>query len=182
MAYPSSFTAVVIIDGINPYVDVPPAIVRRLGTERATAVLVRIAGHTREIPDGGSRAPEVKDARRLRAIRRLSPDGWFRTTLVARRRGATRLYLDTWMRESASAFVGSRVRVTVKPDARPRVLPTPPRLRDALAADPDAAAAWRALAPSRRREILAYLNFLKSAEALVGNVRKTLALLTPTRR
>jgi hypothetical protein len=183
MAHAPSFTAVVNIDGINPYVDVPPAIVRQLGTGKPASVLVRVAGRTRgTAAEGEPRAPAVKDAGRLRAIRRLSPDGWFRTTLVSRHRGAKRLYLDTWMRESASAGVGSRVRVTLKPDDRPRVLPTPPVLREALAANPDAAAAWRALAPSRRREILSYLNFLKSPAALERNVRKTIAVLSPTRR
>ena len=54
-------------------------------------------------------------------------------------------------------------------------LPSP--LLEALVADPDVATAWKALTPSRRREILSYLNFLETPVALERNVAKTLATL-----
>ena len=55
-------------------------------------------------------------------------------------------------------------------------------LREALEENPQAKAAWEALSPSRRREILSYLNFLKTPAALERNVQKTIAGLVATDR
>jgi hypothetical protein len=171
-----SFAAVVKIDGINPYVNVPPRVMTALGGRASGAVLVKIAPVGAAADQRTSRARIARDAERLTAIRRLGPGGWFRTTLV-RIKGGIRLYLDTWMRRASGTGVGDRVRVTVKPDRGARELPVPAALRQALEADGKALAAWSALAPSRRREVLSYLNFLKTPEALARNVRKVIGLL-----
>ncbi len=51
----------------------------------------------------------------------------------------------------------------------------PVALRDAMNSNAKAKAAWEGLAPSRRREILTYLNFLKTPAALERNVQKMIA-------
>lgn len=178
MVREQSFTAAVKIAGVNPYVDVPPHVKQRFGGGGKVAVLVQVAAagaarkKSAEAP-GGSRL--VKDAARLKAIGRLAPGSWFRSTLLARRSSAPRLYLDAWMRETAGVGVGDRVHVMLRPDRKSRELPLPAVLRVALDGNEQAKAAWELLAPSRRREILTYLNFLKTPAALERNVRKTLA-------
>jgi uncharacterized protein YdeI (YjbR/CyaY-like superfamily) len=119
----------------------------------------------------------VKDAPRLEAIGRLAPDGWFRTTLVPQRSDETRLYLDRWMRAAAHVAAGDQVLVRLKIDRVSRELTMPAELRKELESNPQANAAWQALTPSRRREILSYLNFLKTPAALERNVHKLITEL-----
>lgn len=177
--------AVVKLAGINPYVEVSPRVLVRVGLAAKAAVLVKVFGVAsgrRGRAGDPERGGPVRDAGRLRAIARLGPGTWFRTTLVPSRTGPTRLYLDQWMRETAGVGVGDRVRVILRPDRAPRRLPVPTVLGRALTAVPGARAAWDALAPSRRREMLSYLNFLKTAAARERTVRKiVLRLRTITR-
>lgn len=172
------FTDDVKIAGINPYVDVPERVVNALGGGTKAAVLVKISGIgpvKAEVSEPPKNKKLVKDAERLKAIGRLASGGWFRSTLVPLRSDPTRLYLDSWMRETAGVDVGDRVRVTLKPDRGSREIPMPVMLRKAMNSNAKAKAAWEALAPSRRREILKYLNFLKTQEALERNVQKVIA-------
>jgi uncharacterized protein YdeI (YjbR/CyaY-like superfamily) len=81
------------------------------------------------------------------------------------------------MRDHAGVGVGDRVRVTLKADRGSREIPLPRELREGLDASARARAAWEALTPSRRREILTYLHFLKTDAARKRRVRKTLDLL-----
>ncbi len=173
------FPAVVEIEGINPCVDVPEAAVGRLGGPNA-AVLVKVIRADR--PDAAADDVQGKgmveqDAGRLQGIGRLTADGWFRTTLVPRQGVPARLFLDTWMRAAAGAAVGDSVRVRLKLDREARELPMPEGLQAILEVEPAAAAAWEALTPSRRREILTYLIFLKTPAALERNIRQTVANL-----
>jgi hypothetical protein len=175
-----SFTASVKIAGINPYVDVPAHVVEALGGGTKAAVLVKIAAA--EPVKHKAAAPQKKrvlekDAARLKTIGRLAPGDWFRTTLVPLQVEPARLYLDTWMRETAGMGVGDLVRVTLRLDRNSREIPLPGPLLAALQENAQARAAWEALAPSRRREILTYLNFLKTPEALERNVQKTVTIL-----
>jgi hypothetical protein len=173
-----TFTADVNIAGINPYVDVPGPVVDALGGGPKAAVLVKVARidpTTDDVPATPANERLAKDAARLKAIGRLAPGGWFRPTLVPLRSHPTRLYLDTWMRETAGVTVGDRARVTLQRDLASRELLVPAALDDGLRSSPPAKAAWDALAPSRRGEILTYLNFLRTPAALERNVRKVIA-------
>jgi uncharacterized protein YdeI (YjbR/CyaY-like superfamily) len=78
------------------------------------------------------------------------------------------------MRDAAGVGVGDHAHVTLQLDHGSRDLPVPDRLRDALEANAAARAAWEALAPSRRREILSHLNYLKTPAALERNVQRTI--------
>ncbi|MFQ5745280.1 MAG: YdeI/OmpD-associated family protein [Acidobacteriota bacterium] len=179
MAWEESFTATIKIAGINPYVDVPKRVMETLGGGAKVAVLVKLA--VAGDPEQSGRVPRgrrvVRDAARLRAIGRLASGGWFRSTLVGLRSEAPRLYLDIWMRDTAGVGVGEHVRVTLRPDRSSRELPVPALLRQVLESSEEAKQAWEHLTPSRRREILTYLNFLKTPAALERNVKKMIASL-----
>ena len=81
------------------------------------------------------------------------------------------------MRDGAGAVVGDRVRIRLRRDDGSRELPVPAALRQALSDNPSANRAWEQLAPSRRPEILSYLNFLKTPAGLEARVRKTIEML-----
>lgn len=176
----AGFTADVKLDGINPYVEVPPEVVAAVGGDRAAAVLVELRPADTESADAGDTV--ARDAGRLRAIGRLSSDGRFRTSLVPRRSAPTRLYLDRWMRDSAGVDVGDPVEIVLALDGDPPVLTVPDVLVAALARDPSARAGWNQLPDSRRREILRYLNFLRALAARERVVRKTLDRLAGRNR
>ncbi len=138
------FRAGIKIIGVNPYVSVPAD---RLATlfERAakTRGPIAVCGQL----DGHA----------------------FRQTLV-KYAGAWRLYLNTPMRRAVAKGVGDRVTVDLDFDAEPRLVPVPPRFKRALATNPAANAAFEALAPSRRKEIVRYLASLKTEVSLRRNV------------
>lgn len=173
------FKAQVKLDGVNPYVDTPENLHASWDEYGNIPVLIRLKIADGSDEDGTSTWEEVKlrEGGRLQAIGRLTEDGWFRTTIVTRRSDAPRLYLDKWMRESSGAAVDDFVEVIVRHDPNPREIEIPNALMIALEADPEAMALWDALAPSRRREILSYLHFLKTRAALERNVEKTIASL-----
>ena len=177
---PAKFSAKIKIAGINPYVDVPAHVVEKLGGESNLRVLVKVKSVT-TTKNGLSRKKNLQcletDKARLTALRRLAPGDWFRTTLVPMRSDTVRLYLDQWMRKSAGVGVGDHVQVRIKHDPASRELPIPDRLLELLHANEKAKTAWQRLSPSRRREILSYLNFLKTSAALERNIQKTVARL-----
>jgi hypothetical protein len=175
-----TFTADIKIAGINPYVEVPSRVVETLGGGAKIPVLVKIHAKgtaKKKSADALRKRRLAKDAARLKVIARLAPGGRFRTTVLTLRSSAPRLYLDSWMRETTGVAVGDRVRVTLRSDSGTREIPIPTVLRQALEGNERAKAAWELLAPSRRREILTYLNFLKTPVALERNVQKTIAVL-----
>lgn len=104
----------------------------------------------------------------------------FKANLV-RYRGAWRLYLNGPMRKAADADVDDRVMVVLTFDPKPRTLRVPPTFAKALAANRKAKAAFDALAPSRRKEILRYLGNLKREETLMRNVEKAVRSLCGAR-
>lgn len=136
---------------INPCVVVP---------ERIAAVLRAESGKNQSIP--------------VQASLQGKP---FKANLV-RYRGAWRLYLNGIMRKAAGVAVGDKVSVTLKFDPLPRRLPVPPAFSKALKAKPRAKAAFDALSPSRRKELVRYLGSLKQEASLRRNIGRTLRYLT----
>ena len=145
------FSATIRKIDINPYMRVPVTVVRSLQKEA-----------------GKARGP-------LRVTGTLQ--GKPISTTVVRFRGMWRLYLNLGMRQAGGVDVGDSATVRVRFDGRPRAEPVPRALRSALARSPRAQAAFRALAPSRQREILRYLGHLKRPETLARNIAKTLRFL-----
>jgi hypothetical protein len=140
----SAFSAVVRIIGINPYVT-PPAAVR-------DALFAQAQKETSPIP-----------------VRGTLNDHAFTQTLV-KYAGAWRLYLNGPMLKAAKLGVGDRAHVEIAYDPTPRTTPVHPLFAAALKADAKARAAFDALIPSRQKEILRYLQNLKSDASVARNV------------
>lgn len=91
------------------------------------------------------------------------------------------LYLHGDVRRASGTKVGDKVRVEVQFDTAYRngpVHPMPAWFRIPLSRDAKAKKAWDALIPSRKKEILRYFSWLKSAEARERNVTKALKVLS----
>jgi hypothetical protein len=106
-----------------------------------------------------------------------------RTTLVPVGGGRHRMFLNGEIRKKAGVGDGDTVEIAVELDREPRVQPVPLEFAEALAKNEKAKEAWEKLPPSHKNEILAYLNSLKSPEALKRNVVRAIDnhLLKPKR-
>jgi len=139
---PETFTATVEKIGINPAVDVPREVSSALGRSGYIPVRGTLNGYD------------------------------FRSGLVSLGGRRHRLFLNSEMRKVAGVEVGDTVSISVEFDPAPRVLPVPEELDAALSSNADFEEAWRQLTPSRRKEVLAYLNSLKRKETILRNVEK----------
>jgi hypothetical protein len=145
-----------IVDG-NPYVRVSKARAERLkqGWRRPLPVLVRIDGE-----------PETEP---------------WRINMMPLGDGRFRLYLHGIVRKASGTKVGDRVRVDVHFDSAYRggpAHPMPAWFRVPLAKNRRAKQAWDALVPSRKKEFLRYLSWLKSKAARERNVARALHVLS----
>jgi hypothetical protein len=145
------FTATIELLGINPYVLVPSAQLR---------ALFEAAGR-----DKGPLPIQVE------------LDGHAFPQHLVRYQGAWRLYLNTPMRTAIGKEVGQRVQVLVRNDPVPRAEPMPAEFARALAGASEARACFDALTPGRKKEILRYLNNLKTAASRARNVETVIAHL-----
>ena len=150
------FRAIVKIRGVNPFILVSArrATAMKPGWRKPLPVLVRVNG---------------KPARAWRI--NMMPAG----------NGSFYLYLHGEIRKVAEAKVGDRVRVEIGFDAAYRSGPQHPMpgwFQQALAADPVAQTNWKALLPSRKKEILRYFSRLKSPEARARNLARAMTALS----
>ena len=141
------FSTIIFKVGINPCVDVPASVSAALGRKGYIPVKGKLNGHT------------------------------FRAGLVSLGQGRHRLYVNGVMRKDAGVDVGDRIVVVLDYDPVPRKVPVPSLLAQALKAEPKAKRAWLMLTSSRRKEILLYLNALKSRQSLHHNVERVLRQL-----
>ena len=146
-----TFSATVRKIDINPYVQVPDDVIRKL-------------------------QQDAKKGKGPIPVRGRLQGKSFSTTVV-RFRGMWRLYLNTAMRGAASVKVGDTVRIEVEFDSTPRTVPAPRKFTLALSKNRRAREAFEKLAPSRQKEILRYLNSLKRAETLERNIEKIIQSL-----
>ena len=133
---------------INPYVEVPNDILRKLQQE----------------------AGKEKGPIPVRGTLQGKP---FLANVV-RYRGMWRLYLNTPMRRAAEVDVGDHVTIEIDFDGNTRIVPMPPEFSLALSKNKTAKATFEKLAPSRQKEILRYLNSLKQQETLERNIQKVI--------
>jgi Bacteriocin-protection, YdeI or OmpD-Associated/Domain of unknown function (DUF1905) len=150
------FRATIQLTGLNPYLHVSAVRARSLkpGWRRAMPVLVRINGAPRSEP--------------------------WRTNMMPLGDGTFRLYLQATVRRASATQVGDTVRAEVRFDTAYRggpQHPMPSWFRRPLRANRKAWAAWQALIPSRKKEILRYLAQLKSPAARKRNVARALRAL-----
>lgn len=138
--------------GINPVVDVPESVVRRL-----------------------LRDADKKNAP-VQVTGTINGKTTFKNTVI-KYRGAYRLPLNTQMRDEADVSVGDVVSFIISFDPKPRILPVPKELKTTLKKNKKAKEKWEKLPPSHRKEFLAYLNSLKTKESLKRNVDKIVKIL-----
>lgn len=137
--------------GINPVVDPPDDVL---------AVIFEQAGRSKgPIPVCGS----------------LNGTEFIQT--LVKYRGAWRLYINGPMLKQSGLAVGNIADIEIKFDPRPRDTPMPPKLAAAFRRDRKAKTAFNALAPSRQKEILKYLGFLRSEDALDRNIERVVKQL-----
>jgi hypothetical protein len=150
------FRAEIRINGVNPYVLVTKRRAQTLkrGWRRPMPVLVQVNG---------------------------KPDAPWRINMMPNCDGSFHLYLHGDVRKAARAKVGDRVTVRLHFDANYRggpVHPVPSWFRPALSRHIKVKAAWDALPPSRKKEILRYFSWLKSAETRRRNIARAVAVLS----
>ncbi len=86
--------------------------------------------------------------------------------------GKWRLYLNTPMRNAAGKDVGDIIDIQIDFDAKPRIIPMHPKLKNAFKENLSAKKAFEKLSPSRQKEILRYINFLKTEESVDKNIQR----------
>jgi bacteriocin resistance YdeI/OmpD-like protein/uncharacterized protein DUF1905 len=150
------FTALMKIHGVNPYVLVSAERASRLkhGWRKPMPVLVRING---------------------------KPDAPWAVNMMPIGHGSFRLYLHGNVRKVSDTRVGDRVSVEVRFDNTYRSGPTHPMpgwFRAGLETNPSAKTNWKALIPSRQKEVLRYFSALKSPQARERNLVRALKALS----
>lgn len=146
-----TFSAEIEIIGINPYVLLPEATLKRLFAQ---------AGKDKgPIPVRGTL------------------DGHAFIQTLVKYAGAWRLYINGPMLKAAKKGVGDTVRVRIALDPSDRSTPMPPALEAALKKNTKARKVFESLAPSRRKEIMRYIGHLKSEEAIAKNVARAIGFL-----
>ena len=147
-----SFAAKIYKIGINPYVLVPSSVLKyifqRAGNDKG-AVPVQL---------------KISDKDFIQNLVKYS--------------GKWRLYLNTLMRKIAGKDVGDTIEVEIDFDAKPRTTPMHPKLKNAFKENKEAKEIFKKLSPSRQKEILRYINNLKSAEIIDKNIQRVVNALT----
>src|SRR6187402_1254813 len=146
------FSAKIHIIGINPYVLLPQIVLK---------YIFQKSGKNK-----GAIPVELKIA-----------DKNFIQNLV-KYSGKWRLYLNGPMRKAAGKDVGDDIDIQIDFDPKPRTTPIHPKLKKAFKENPTAKKAFEKLSPSRQKEILRYINFLRSEESVDKNVQRAIAHLT----
>lgn len=146
------FTAKILKIGINPYVGLPEDVLNTLFKQADK--------NKGPIPVRGT----------------LNGKSFVQT--LVKYQGAWRLYLNTPMRLDAGIDVGDDAKVEIEFDPEPRIVPIHPKFARALSKNKEAKAVFEQLAPSRKKEILRYLNSMKTEESLVRNVEKVIQYLS----
>ena len=82
-------------------------------------------------------------------------------------------------RNAARVTAGDTVDVTLELDTEPRTVEVPADLAAALAAQPGAAEAFAALAPSKRKEFVRQVNEAKAAETRERRIAGIVAKVAP---
>jgi uncharacterized protein YdeI (YjbR/CyaY-like superfamily) len=91
--------------------------------------------------------------------------------------GEWRLYLNTPMRKAAGKDVGDIIQIKIDFDNTERITPMHLKFEAALNKNKPAREVFNKLSPSKQKEILRYLNNLKSEETLNKNVERAINFL-----
>jgi Uncharacterized protein conserved in bacteria len=147
-----SFSAKIQIIGVNPYVLLPSAILK---------YIFQKAG---------------KDKGAIPVKLKIGGEDFIQN--LVKYSGKWRLYLNGPMRKAAGKDVGDKIEVKIDFDAKPRTTPMHPKLKNAFEENKKAKKIFDKLSPSRQKEILRYINNLKSAEIINRNIQRVINALT----
>jgi uncharacterized protein YdeI (YjbR/CyaY-like superfamily) len=100
----------------------------------------------------------------------------FTQTLV-KYAGEWRLYLNTPMRKAAGKDVGDVITIAIDHDAAERTTSIHPKLREALQLNKKAKEKFETLPPSRKKEIVRYINGLKTEASIHRNIERAINFL-----
>jgi uncharacterized protein YdeI (YjbR/CyaY-like superfamily) len=92
--------------------------------------------------------------------------------------GKWRLYLNTPMRKAAKKDVGDTIKVEIEFDPVERTFPIHPKFQKALDLNKAAKKTFEGLSPSRQKEIVRYINSLKSEESRDRNIVRAIGFLS----
>lgn len=139
------------IIGVNPYVLLPEAVLQEIF-----------------IQAGRDKGPIPVKA---------SLDGHsFKQTLVYYS-GKWRLYLNGEIRKTAGKDVGDKVDIQIAFDPVERITTMHPKLKDALEKNENAFSKFDTLSPSLQKEIMRYINNLKTESSIDKNVLRAIRFL-----
>ena len=147
-----TFSATIYKIGINPVVDMPDEVL--------TAIFEQASRSKGPVPVRGT----INGAEFLQTLMKYQ--------------GAWRLYINGPMLKDSGLSVGDIANIEIEFDPRPREEPMPPKLRAAVRKNANARKAFDLLPPSRRKEILRYINSLKSADSIERNVARVISQLS----
>jgi len=146
------FKVTIEIIGINPFVFVPPKILKEIFKQ---------AGRDKgPIPIKGTINGNA-----------------YRQTLV-RYSNEWRLYINTVMLKNSPKRIGEKIEITVSFDTDKREIEMPAGFAKALKANKEAQLNFEKLTASRKQEIVRYLANLKTKESLERNIIKAIGFLT----
>ena len=146
-----TFSAQIDIIGVNPYVLLPEKVLAQL--------FARAKKSKGPLPVKGKL------------------NGHSFTQTLVKYAGQWRLYLNTPMRQVSGTVVGDQVKISIDYDPRDRTAPMHPALKKALEQDLQAMQIFQSLISSRQKEIMRYINHLKTTESVARNVTKTIEFL-----
>lgn len=151
MKVKNGFTAQIEIIGVNPFVFVPDEIL--------TKIFKRAGRDKGPIP-----------------IRGKINGKPYKQTLV-KFKAKWRLYINTQMLKNSPKRVGEKITLSVEYDPVKREIPVHPALQKALNKNPKAKQVFQSLTPSRRKEIIRYISFLKTEKSIKKNIEKAIGFL-----
>ena len=91
--------------------------------------------------------------------------------------GKWRLYLNTPMRKTAGKDVGDVIKINIDYDREERTVPMHKKFEEALNKNGKAKLKFETLPPYRKKEILRYINNLKTEEILNKNIQRAINFL-----
>lgn len=150
------FSAKIFKIGINPYVLLPAAVLKE--------IFKQASKNKGPIPVRGE----------------LNGHAFIQT--LVKYSGKWRLYLNGPMRKAAGIDVGDMAEVKIEFDPGPREISMHPKLKAALEKNKKAKTAFSKLPPSRQKEILRYIGFLKTEETVDKNIKRAIGFLSGKER
>lgn len=142
------FKSVIEVIGINPYVQVPERILKRIFKDASKDKgPIPVCGSVNEKP--------------------------FQQTLV-RYQGDWRLYINTVMLKNSPQRIGEKISIAIAFDPSDRAIKPNSKLVKALKENSSAKKVFDQLIPSRQKEIVRYIGNLKTKESIDKNIKKVI--------